>query len=458
MFAIICARRLISLVMSIASLAVLLCLFNTSSTPFHHDYLLIMLFTAFLVTQIYNGQYTSNAYSEPNLFQFFRTISLKWILVVAILSTAFYALDTLKNINLQIILIWFCVTPFVITIAQVILQIFVLQYLNKKVRKTTVIVGATDTGVKLAKEFKANPYYATEFLGFFDDRQKSRLPLTTEDHLIGRFTDVAEFVKRNHVQVIYLSLPVTLYSRVEFLLEELKDTTASVYFAPDIVISNLIQARTANIGEIPLFAVCETPFFGKNRAIKRCSDIFFSCIILTLIAPILIIVALGVKFTSPGPIIFKQRRYGLDGREILVYKFRSMTVTENADVVTQATKTDARITPFGGFLRRTSLDELPQFINVLQGRMSIVGPRPHAVAHNEMYRKLIKGYMMRHKVKPGITGWAQVNGCRGETDTLDKMQNRIDKDLDYLRNWSIWLDIAIIFKTIKLVFKDEQAY
>jgi putative colanic acid biosynthesis UDP-glucose lipid carrier transferase len=157
-------------------------------------------------------------------------------------------------------------------------------------------------------------------------------------------------------------------------------------------------------------------------------------------------------------VIFKQRRYGLDGEEILVYKFRSMTVTEDGPSVVQARKNDQRITPLGAILRRTSLDELPQFINVLQGHMSIVGPRPHAVAHNELYRKLIKGYMVRHKVKPGITGWAQVNGFRGETDTLDKMQSRINCDLDYLRNWSLRLDIHIILKTIRLVLWDKQAY
>jgi putative colanic acid biosysnthesis UDP-glucose lipid carrier transferase len=177
-----------------------------------------------------------------------------------------------------------------------------------------------------------------------------------------------------------------------------------------------------------------------------------------MISPILLAVAVGVKLSSKGPILFKQRRYGLSAEEISVYKFRSMTVTENGDSVKQATKNDSRITPFGSFIRRTSLDELPQFVNVLQGRMSIVGPRPHAVAHNEIYRKVIKGYMIRHKVKPGITGWAQVNGLRGETDTVDKMEARIEYDLDYLRKWSLSLDLKIIARTILLVFKDRNAY
>ena len=168
--------------------------------------------------------------------------------------------------------------------------------------------------------------------------------------------------------------------------------------------------------------------------------------------------AVGVKLSSPGPVIFKQRRNGLDGDEIVVYKFRSMRTLDNGPVVKQAIKDDPRITPFGAFMRRTSLDELPQFFNVLQGSMSIVGPRPHAVAHNEMYRELIKAYMVRHKVKPGITGWAQVLGLRGETETVEKMQARVEADLEYMRNWSLGLDLVIILRTIKTVFIDRNAY
>jgi putative colanic acid biosynthesis UDP-glucose lipid carrier transferase len=223
-------------------------------------------------------------------------------------------------------------------------------------------------------------------------------------------------------------------------------------------VTDLIQGHTSTVCGTPVISVCESPFRAFDGVVKRISDLVFSLLILALISPLMIGIALAVRLTSPGPIIFKQRRYGQDGQEILVYKFRSMTVTEDGGVVTQATRNDARITPLGGLLRRTSMDELPQFINVLQGRMSIVGPRPHAVAHNELYRKLIKGYMVRHKVKPGITGWAQVNGFRGETETLEKMQGRIDYDLDYLRNWSLRLDIHIILRTLRLVAKDSTAY
>ena len=246
--------------------------------------------------------------------------------------------------------------------------------------------------------------------------------------------------------------------RILQVLDGLKDTTASIYFVPDMFVTDLIQGRSDSVCGVNVISVCDTPFRGYNGFLKRASDIVLALLILLLITPVLLLVALLVKLDSPGPVIFRQRRYGLDGEEIVVYKFRSMAVTEDGATVTQARKNDARVTRLGAVLRRTSLDELPQFINVLQGRMSVVGPRPHAVAHNELYRTLIKGYMVRHKVRPGITGWAQVNGQRGETDTLDKMQARISYDLDYLRNWSLPLDFYIILKTVRLVFKDSAAY
>jgi putative colanic acid biosynthesis UDP-glucose lipid carrier transferase len=209
---------------------------------------------------------------------------------------------------------------------------------------------------------------------------------------------------------------------------------------------------------VPIVGICETPFTGTNQLVKRVSDVVLASIIVVLISPLLLLIAIGVKLSSPGPVIFKQRRNGLDGGEIIVYKFRSMTTLDNGPVVRQATRNDQRITPFGAFLRRTSLDELPQFFNVLQGTMSIVGPRPHAVTHNKEYRQIIKAYMVRHKVKPGITGWAQVNGHRGETDTIEKMRTRVEYDLEYLRNWSLGLDLRIIAGTVRLLFFDRHAY
>ena len=242
------------------------------------------------------------------------------------------------------------------------------------------------------------------------------------------------------------------------MLNQLADTTASVYIVPDSYIHNLLHARWYSMNGIPVASVFESPFYSVDGWLKRFEDIVITCIILALIAPVMLAIALAVRLTSPGPVIFKQRRYGLNGEVIEVWKFRSMAVCEDDLNIPQAKRFDPRITPLGGFLRRTSLDELPQFINVLQGRMSIVGPRPHAVAHNEEYRKLVYGYMLRHKVKPGITGLAQVHGWRGETDTLGKMEMRVKYDLEYINSWSIWLDIKIIFLTIFKGFTGKSAY
>jgi putative colanic acid biosynthesis UDP-glucose lipid carrier transferase len=255
-----------------------------------------------------------------------------------------------------------------------------------------------------------------------------------------------------------VALPVRHIQRVMQLMDELRDTTVSIYYVPDIFAFDLIQARSGELFGIPVVALCETPFCGYRGVIKRMTDIAFAASILVIAAPLMIALAVMVRMSSPGPIIFAQRRYGLDGREITVWKYRTMTVQEDGARVVQATREDARITAVGRFMRRYSLDELPQLFNVLQGRMSLVGPRPHAVAHNEEYRKLIKGYMIRHKVPPGMTGLAQVNGCRGETARVEDMQARVNYDLEYLRRWTPLLDLKILLLTAIRLLRDEKAY
>ncbi len=320
-----------------------------------------------------------------------------------------------------------------------------------------VIVGASHAGLAVADRLQRSRRAGKRLLGFFDDRHAGRHARSGIQHL-GPIRELADYVRGHDVDVIYIALPMSSQPRILQLLDELRDTTVSIYFVPDFFMTDLIQARLDDLGGLPVVAVCESPFTGVNGVFKQAFDFVVAALILTLISPLLVAIAIAVKLTSPGPVLFRQHRYGLDGERILVYKFRSMTVCENGDSVTQARANDVRVTPLGAFLRRTSLDELPQFINVLQGRMSVVGPRPHAVAHNETYRKLIKGYMVRHKVRPGITGWAQVNGCRGETETLDKMKRRVDYDLEYLRSWSFLLDVRIILRTIGLMRKDPNAY
>jgi putative colanic acid biosysnthesis UDP-glucose lipid carrier transferase len=386
-------------------------------------------------------------------------IAAGWLAVVALLLLLGWASRTLGAFDQRIILAWALATPAALFAAHRLLPVVWPRVLAAEgLQKTAVIAGANDLGRKLAFRLRDNPLLGIKFAGYFDDRAPERLQHLPARENLGSLAALADYARTNPVDVIYIALPMASQPRILKLLEDLRDTTASIYFVPDIFVSDLIQARVDSIGGLPVVAVCESPFYGFNGVVKRISDFIGALIILALISPLMLAIAVGVKMSSPGPILFKQRRYGLDGKRIVVYKFRSMTVAEDGDVVRQATKNDSRVTRFGAFLRRTSLDELPQFINVLQGRMSIVGPRPHAVAHNEMYRKLIRGYMIRHKVKPGITGYAQVNGYRGETETVEKMKARIEYDLAYLRNWSLFLDLQIILKTIVVVLRKDNAY
>ncbi len=396
---------------------------------------------------------------QLSIWKMIFNITFHWFWIAALLLFTGFLTEYIYKFSKTVIGNWLWFAPLAQVGVHLALRAAAPQLLKLQgPPRSAVIVGMNEQGVALARNIGVSVYSDIALLGFFEDRSAERRGRPDKYKLLGKIDDLADYVKKHRVQFIYLSLPMTSRPRILEILDNLKDTTASIYFVPDMFITDLIQGHTESVCGVSVISVCDTPFRGFNRALKRASDIVLSIFIMLLISPIMLLIALMVKLSSPGPVIFKQRRYGLDGEQILVYKFRSMAVTEDGDTIQQARKNDLRVTRLGAFLRKTSLDELPQFINVLQGRMSIVGPRPHAVAHNEMYRTLIKGYMVRHKVMPGITGWAQVNGLRGETDTLDKMQARIDFDLDYLRNWSLPLDIFIIFKTIRLVFKDSTAY
>lgn len=386
-------------------------------------------------------------------------ILVSWGLIACLLLFLGWATRFLQHFDAEVILAWLVVAPVASILAHGIFRLIAPLLLTLQADpKRALIVGMNEQGIELGRRLTADRYSHTHLLGFFDDRADDRLKGHDEFALLGKLDDLARYTKENRIQLIYLSLPMTTQGRILDLLDKLRDTTASIYFVPDIFVTDLIQARMDVVCGMPVVAVCDTPFSGMNGIIKRGSDIILSLLILILISPLLLALAIAVKLNSPGPAIFKQRRYGLDGEEIVVYKFRSMTVCEDGGQIQQACKNDQRVTRLGAFMRKTSLDELPQFINVLQGRMSIVGPRPHAIAHNELYRKVINGYMIRHKVRPGITGWAQVCGLRGETETLDKMQARIDHDLEYLRNWSLRLDLFIIFRTVWVILKGQNAY
>lgn len=380
--------------------------------------------------------------------------------LIALLTLGFLTKFT-AEFSRSAILVWFLAAPLLITSNRVLTRA-IQRWLHAKGlnTRTCAIIGVTELGVQLARNIEDSPEMGLRLVGFFDDRPEERtadLPSSVGDK-IGDLEHLFDRARKNDIDRIYITFPMRAEDRIRQVLAQFGDTTASVYVVPDFFVFELLHSRWSTIGGLPAVSVTETPFYGAYGLLKRLSDLVLACLILTIVALPMVVISLLIKITSRGPIFFRQRRYGLDGREILVWKFRSMTVCDDGENIAQATRNDQRITSLGALLRKTSLDELPQLFNVLAGSMSLVGPRPHATAHNEEYRSLIPGYMLRHKVKPGITGLAQVEGWRGETDTLEKMENRIACDHDYIRQWSLWMDMKILFRTIFVVLSRKNAY
>lgn len=388
-----------------------------------------------------------------------KQVAICWAISCTTTITLDYLFTSAISEKSDTVLAWFALCMLALSLWRFLTRLFLFQIRKKGFNsRQAIVIGATETGEQLASQIKTHEELGIRFKGIYDDRALSRLPDSTHKDLKGSIADAIEMAKSDDVDYIYLALPMCAEDRIKHILELCSDTTASVYLVPNFFVYNLINSKWHSIGSLQALSVYDTPFSGASEVIKRLED-FLLGLVFTFIAMVpMLIIAILVKLSSKGPVIFKQKRYGLDGKPISVYKFRTMTSLDDGMEVKQAQKNDLRITKVGAFLRKTSLDELPQFINVLQGKMSIVGPRPHAIAHNEQYRKIISGYMLRHKVKPGITGWAQVNGFRGETETVDKMKKRVEHDLDYMHKWSIWLDLRIIAKTAMLMFKDQNAY
>ncbi len=382
--------------------------------------------------------------------------TLLFILVLA------YILNFLHFYSREMIGYLFVILPITLILWRFILyKSQVLYFSDSMSQRKFAIIGANTIGSHIAETIIKDLALSYHFLGFYDDRneddERIMHNLSKHDHL-GDFEQAVKDAKLGKVDVLYIVLPMAAEYRIAKLLDELGDATTEVHIIPNFFVYNLLHSRWHNVGSYLALSIYDTPFYGVGSIIKRIEDVVLGSLILLLISLPMLLIALIVKLTSSGPIIFKQIRYGLNSQEVTVWKFRSMSVCDSEGSVKQATKNDSRITPFGAFMRRTSLDELPQFINVLQGKMSIVGPRPHAVSHNEFYRKEIDGYMLRHMVKPGITGLAQINGLRGETKEVSQMKERVNYDLRYIRSWSLLLDIKIIFLTIFKGFMNKNAY
>jgi len=422
------------------------------------NHAVLAIITFFISSTVFGFTDHRHMLRNANVWVFTKAVLISWMIVIGFLLLLGHLTGFFSLFPAQTLALWFALTPVAVLGGQIATHRLTYSLRNTGMVRSVLIVGVNDVALKLAERIEEHPGLMMHVEGFFDDRDLSRQPEGTRIPLLGTMNDLPAYAQKHNISTIFISQPISAQPRIRKLLNELQDTTASIYFLPDIYVFDLIQARFDNVAGVPVVAICETPFTGMNSMVKRASDIVLATLIQIMLLPIMLAIAIAIKMTSPGPVIFKQRRYGLYGEEIIVYKFRSMTVAEDGAAVTQATKNDKRVTRVGAFLRRSSLDELPQFFNVLGGSMSVVGPRPHAVQHNNQYERLIERYMHRHYVKPGITGWAQVHGLRGETPQLRQMKKRVQYDIDYIRRWSPLLDVRIIALTVFKVLGQKSAY
>ena len=421
---------------------------NLEITTKDINLIMLALLVFYLLGNFFN-LYSTHSLNAASLS--FKKILNVWLGVCFIIITWLFGNKVSEEFSRIVIFSWMFAVPVVLILNRKLSHLIIF---NRHKNLSIAVVGNNETSQHFITHLKAQKWPWVTVYGLYDF-----IPVTQSAPLtIKPITELISHIKANHVNTVYIALTLYKETEIKQLLLDLADTTISVYIIPDQFVTNIMKSTWSQIAGLSVVNVYSVPIEGANRLIKRLFDISFSLLALLVISPIMLMIAIAIKLTSKGPILFTQRRYGLDGNIINVWKFRSMTVTEDGAHIRQAQKNDVRVTPLGRFLRKTSLDELPQFFNVLQGSLSVVGPRPHANAHNEEYRQQIKGYMLRHKVKPGITGLAQINGWRGETDTLLKMEKRVEYDIEYIQNWSLFLDIKIIFLTVFKGFVDKNAY
>ncbi len=417
--------------------------FFQGTAPFLFEACLIVFLISMLVFE-YGGLYTSWRFSSIN--EEVKQVTQNSAFASGLIIFIGFFLRIVNLYSRRAILLWIILCPLIMIFERFIIRWF-LKFIRQRGRnlRKAVIVGTGQMGRKLAHWINVNPWSGTKIIGFFNGTKEA-----VEGYpVIGKYSELPEYVRNNHIDIVYIALPAIHSRKLSVILHELVNSTVSIYYVPETFVNDYLlkHSHINYIDDIPVISIADSPVQGFNAVLKRAEDIVVSALILALISPFMAGIAVTIKLTSKGPVIFKQWRYGLDGRKFHVYKFRTMMVCEDGYSMKPATEGDQRITRVGCFLRKFSLDELPQFLNVLGGNMSVVGPRPHAISMVEEYRILVNGSMLRHKIKPGITGLAQLYATRGEVDTRGKLQERIEYDLLYMRRWSLWLDLRIIGKT-----------
>ena len=422
----------------------------------------IVLFSVLVFSYvIFSGFGLYSNSSSHFLHQLVTRLTVAWFVVALLVSLVAF----LSKIAVDVSRVWFSTSMIasycgLVGVRLVSGALLASSHMRGKSIQSVVLIGGADQTEHVTGRLEENPWTGYRVARTFDSGWTEA---TSSEDLQILLDEVHAFIEtqRQHehaVAEVWISLPLAQEALIQKILNMLQDASVDVCLLPDSFGMQFFSGAASNVAELPVVNISDIRLPGSAELFKRLFDRVVALMAIVVLAPVLIVISIAIKLNSRGPILFRQLRYGMDGREIEVWKFRSMRVQEHGTEVRQATRNDNRVTTVGAFLRRNSLDELPQFINVLQGRMSIVGPRPHAVLHNEEYRSQISGYMLRHKIKPGITGWAQVNGWRGETDTLDKMEERVRFDLEYIQNWSVWLDVKIILMTVVQVFSGKNAY
>jgi putative colanic acid biosynthesis UDP-glucose lipid carrier transferase len=384
---------------------------------------------------------------------------ITWLAIVAGLLFMGYCTERLAYFSRTIIGLWFVVTPAALVIVNSVAR-FIAGQAEAPLCRRAVLINANGSACQFVENAERSGAY--DVVGYFGERGHSDEPdALGRLRFLGAVNSAGEYVRAKNIDVVFIFLPKLHGSEARWLLDDLGNTTASIYYVPQLEVFSDLKARMISVESMPMLEVIESPLYGADGLLKRVFDIALSLTALLVLGPLLMLVGVAVLASSPGPIIFRQKRYGLNGRPFSIYKFRTMAVQQGTDTlaeVIQAKRGDMRVTAVGRLLRSTSLDELPQLLNVLRGDMSLVGPRPHAVVHNEFYRKVVPGYMLRHKVKPGLTGLAQVKGCRGETAQLGQMAERVRWDMEYIRKWTPMLDLSILIRTARLVISRKNAY
>ena len=404
--------------------------------------LCLVIFPAFGLYQAWRG---SSVLDE------IRPLTLAWIATLATLTSFAFLTKSGEDFSRGWFLIWLVLGWCLLVIGRIILRSMLRAMRHRGFNQRRIAIIANP-----AKSLELSAHLAqSPWTGFVVTRVVSPETEQGDDG----FSELDELARSGKIDQVWISVPLHEENTLHRVIHALRYTTVDVRYLPDISAFRLLNHSITEVAGLPVINLTSSGMNSTDRLIKALEDRILAALILLLVSPLMIIVAIGVKMSSPGPVFFRQLRMGLGGQEIAVLKFRTMVVHfEEHGKVTQAHRGDNRVTAFGAWLRKTSLDEIPQFFNVLYGEMSIVGPRPHALVHNEYYKTLVDGYMARHKIKPGITGWAQVNGYRGETDTLEKMQKRVEYDLHYIENWSLWLDLRIIVLTVTREFFSPNAY